>query len=315
MRISVLLWPQQTTWRSFRDAAIAAEAAGAEAIWTWDHLMAIVGPWEQPILEGWTLLGGLAEATSRAKLGLLVAANTFRNPGLTAKLATTLDHMSDGRAILGLGGAWFEREHEGFGIDFGTGVGERLDRLDEATMLLRRLLDGERVTHRGAHYEMHDAVCSPRPVQSRLPIMIGGSGPRKTLRTTALYADQWNLFGSLEEATDKNRILDRWCAELGRDPKAVQRTIAKSVVFRDDGDEARSVFEAGLRHHGVEDPSQSIAITGSPVAVAAELEGYAAAGFDEVVVVLREPFDRETIERLPELRASIGAGDGLTGAA
>jgi F420-dependent oxidoreductase-like protein len=309
MRLGVLLWPQRTTWGSFRDAALAAERSGADALWTWDHLMAIVGPWEEPILEGWSLLAGLAEATDRVKLGLLVAANTFRNPGLTAKLATTLDQMSDGRAILGLGGAWFEREHDGYGLDFGHGVGERLDRLDEATMLIRRLLDGQRVTHRGTYYQFHDAVCAPRPVQDRLPIMIGGSGPQKTLRTTARYADQWNLFGSVSEAIERNRVLDQRCAEVGRDPAAIERTIAKSIVIRDDAAEARAVFEAGLRGHGVEDPSASVAITGSPAAVAAQLRPYLDAGFEQVIVALREPFDRETIERLPELVAAVEAGE------
>ena len=129
------------------------------------------------------------------QLGLLVGANTFRNPGLTAKLATTLDHLSDGRAILGLGGGWFEREHEAFGLDFGAGFGERLERLDEAVGLIRRLLDGERVTHDGPTYQMRDALVAPRPVQRRLPILIGGSGPRKTLLTTARYADMWNAYG------------------------------------------------------------------------------------------------------------------------
>ena len=122
----------------------------------------------------------------------MVAANTFRNPGLTAKLATSLDHLSGGRAILGIGGAWFEREHEAYGIDFGSGFGERLDRLDESVMLLRRLLDGELVTHDGPVYPMKDALVAPRPVQAHLPIMIGGSGPKKTLRTLARYGDQWN---------------------------------------------------------------------------------------------------------------------------
>jgi F420-dependent oxidoreductase-like protein len=307
LRLGVLLWPQRTSWRSFRDAALAAEGAGAETLWTWDHLMAIVGPWEQPILEGWSLLAGLAEATDRIRLGLLVAANTFRNPGLTAKLATTLDDMSDGRAILGLGGAWFDREHDAFGLDFGRSAGDRLDRLDEATMLIRRLLDGERVTHHGRYYEVRDAVCAPLPVQARLPIMIGGSGPQKTLRTTARYADQWNLFGSLEEAVEKNRLLDERCAEVGREPAAIERTIAKSVVIRDDAAAARVAFEDVLREHGLEDPSESVGLTGPPAAIAAEMKPYLDAGFDQLIVSLREPFDRETIERLPELRAALAA--------
>src|SRR3954454_20506880 len=197
-RFGAQLWSQHTSWADFRDAAIAADAAGWDDVWTWDHLLAIFGPWEQPIFEGWTTLAGIAAVSSRIRLGLMVGANTFRNPGLTAKLATTLDHISGGRAILGIGGAWFEREHEAFGFEtWGSGFGERLDRLDESGMLLRRVLYGERIEqHQGRFYTMHDALCEPRPVQDHLPILIGGSGPQKTLRTTARYADAWNASGS-----------------------------------------------------------------------------------------------------------------------
>src|SRR4051794_41594721 len=181
--------------------------------------MAIFGPWEQPIFEGWMALAAVAQATTKLRLGLMVGANTFRNPGLTAKLATTLDHVSDGRAVLGIGGAWFEREHDAFGFDetWGSGVGERLDRLDESVMLLRRLLDGERVTHEGRFYSMRDALCEPRPVQDRLPILVGGSGPKKTLRTVAQRADAWNTSGAIDEARSSLAILDEHCAAVGRD--------------------------------------------------------------------------------------------------
>ena len=199
-KVGFLLWPQTASWPEIRDAAALADRSGATSLWTWDHLNSIVGPWEGPILEGWSILSGWSQVTERATLGLMVAANTFRNPGLTAKLATTLDHLSGGRAVLGLGGAWFEREHDAYGIDFGSGFGERLDRLDEATMLVRRLLDGELVTHDGPIYPMHDALVAPRPVQVRLPIMIGGSGPKKTLRTLARYGDQWNSMGDRRQA-------------------------------------------------------------------------------------------------------------------
>src|SRR3954468_10975138 len=200
VRFGLQLWPQAATWAQVPDAAIAAERAGWDSIWTWDHLLAIMGPWEQPIFEGWTTLAALAARTTRVRVGLMVGANTFRNPGLTAKLATTLDHISEGRAVLGIGGAWFEREHDAFGFEtWGSGFPERLDRLDEAVMLLRRLLDGERVTHEGRFYTFHDALCEPRPVQAKLPILIGGSGPQKTLRTTARYADAWNSGGTPEE--------------------------------------------------------------------------------------------------------------------
>ena len=194
-RFGLQLWSQRTDWPGFRDAALAAEDAGWDSLWTWDHLLAIFGPWEQPIFEGWALLSGLAPLTSRMRLGLMVGANTFRNPGHTAKLATTLDHLSNGRAVLGIGGAWFEREHDAYGIDFFSGHGERLDRLDESVMLMRRLLDGERFSHEGRFYTFHDAIVAPRPVQAHLPILVGGSGPKKTLRTVALRADAWNTSG------------------------------------------------------------------------------------------------------------------------
>ena len=158
MRFGLQLWSQSTGWPAFRDAALAAEAAGWDSVWTWDHLLAIFGPWEQPILEGWTTMAALGPLTSRVRLGLMVGANTFRNPGLTAKLATTLDHVSGGRAVLGIGGAWFDREHEAFGIEFGASPGERLGWLDESVMLMRRLLDGERFDHDGPSYTFRDAL-------------------------------------------------------------------------------------------------------------------------------------------------------------
>src|SRR3954452_1192136 len=141
VKLGTLLWPQTDSWAALREAAERADRAGLDSLWTWDHLNAIVGPWEGPILEGWTTLAGLAAVTTKPTLGLMVGANTFRNPGLTAKLATTLDHISGGRAILGIGGAWFEREHEAFGFEtWGSGFGERLDRLRESGVVPRRAL-------------------------------------------------------------------------------------------------------------------------------------------------------------------------------
>ena len=230
---------------------MAADAAGWDSAWTWDHLLAIVGPWRQPIFEGWLSLAAWGEATSRIRLGLMVAANTFRSPGLTAKLATTLDHITDGRAILGIGGAWMEREHEAFGIPFGSGHGERLDRMDEAVMLIRRLLDGEEFTHHGRFYDLVDAGQLPRPVQPHLPILIGGAGPRKTLRTVARYADGWNASGTLEEMAERNRILAEHCAAEGRDPATIERTTTFLTLIRDDPGEARRVLDAQLAHNGL----------------------------------------------------------------
>jgi len=305
VRFGAQLWSQATGWPGFAAAAVAAEQAGWDAVWTWDHLLAIFGPWEQPILEGWLAMAAVAARTSRIGVGLMVGANTFRNPGLTAKLATTLDHVSGGRAMLGIGGAWFAREHEAFGIDFGATVGERLDRLEEAVGLLRRLLDGERLSHRGRFYDLDDALVLPRPAQARLPILVGGGGPRKTLRTVARHADAWNTNGTLDEVTAREAILREHCAAIGRDPDTIERTVSFPIVLRDDPAEARRAFAALCAHNGTPDAGPVPTLLGPPVAVAAALQPYAEAGFRTYVVRLPAPYDAETIARIGEVRAAM----------
>ena len=248
----------------------------------------------------------------RVRLGLLVSANTFRAPGLTAKLATTLDQLSDGRAVLGLGGGWFEREHDAFGLDFGSGFGERLDRLDEATGIIRRLLDGETVTHDGPVYQLHDAICRPRPIQDRLPILIGGAGRTKTLRTTARYADVWNAYGAPERMAELGAVLDERCREIGREPREIQRTVTTHSVLRDRPEEAEAAWAEQVAIHRLDDrlgsdgTEHGLGFGGSPEAFADWVRGYAAAGVDEVIVVFRHPFDLETIDRLGEVRTALG---------
>jgi alkanesulfonate monooxygenase SsuD/methylene tetrahydromethanopterin reductase-like flavin-dependent oxidoreductase (luciferase family) len=305
VKIGFLLWPQTASWPSIRDAAVRAEAAGASSLWTWDHLNSIVGPWEGPILEGWSVLSGWAQVTSRASLGLMVSANTFRNPGLTAKLATTLDHLSGGRAVLGIGGAWFEREHEAFGIDFGAGFGERLDRLDESVMLLRRLLDGERVTHDGPVYPMKDALVAPLPVQARLPIMIGGSGPKKTLRTLAKYGDQWNGMGRPEKLAASDAILREHCAAVGRDEHEIARTTTVDIVIRDTHEAALAAYKGRLAASGEEFDESWNFFCGTPAEIAEGLQPIIELGFRHVFVESPAPYDWETIDRIGELLAEL----------
>ncbi len=305
-RFGLQLWSQQTDWPGFRDAALAADAADWDSVWTWDHLMAIFGPAQQPIFEGWGLMSALAPLTSRVRLGLLVGANTFRSPAHTAKLATTLDHLSGGRAVLGIGGAWFEREHEGYGIDFYSGFGERLDRLDEAVMLMRRLLDGERFSHEGRFYTFKDALCEPRPIQAHLPILVGGSGPKKTLRTVALRADGWNTAGTIDEVRARLAILAEHCDAVGRDITTIEKTVSFPIMLRDDRAAAAAAFEALLAHNGVEAPDQP-GLTGSPAEVAETIRPYAELGFETVIVRMPAPYDRETIDRMAEVRELLDA--------
>ncbi|HEX5588707.1 MAG TPA: TIGR03560 family F420-dependent LLM class oxidoreductase [Candidatus Limnocylindrales bacterium] len=312
MRIGAALWIQRTTWPAVRDAALTAEAAGFDSVWLDDHLLNDEGDPLAPKLEGWTALAALAAVTSRVTLGHLVAANTFRNPGLVAKQATTIDHVSGGRFVLGLGGGWFEREHDAFGIDFGATVGERLDRLDEAAGLIRRLLDGETVTHEGRHYRMHDAVCEPRPLQPHLPILIGGSGRTKTLRTAARYADLWNGYGLPDRIAEVSGWLRERCDEIGRPFEAIRRTVAMDIVVRDTVDAARAAYREIATRHGIPvepDPADGepgLDAGGPPGSIAELLRGHAAIGVDEVMWILRDPFDLETVRRLPEVRAALG---------
>jgi alkanesulfonate monooxygenase SsuD/methylene tetrahydromethanopterin reductase-like flavin-dependent oxidoreductase (luciferase family) len=305
VRVGALLWPQTNSWPLLRDAAIRADRVGLDSLWTRDHLMAIVGPWEQPILEGWTTLAALAALTDRVTLGLMVGANTFRNPGLTAKLATTLDQISGGRATLGIGGAWFRREHDAYGFDetWGSGFGERLDRLDESVMLLRRLLDGERIAeHVGRFYTMRDALCEPRPIQARLPILIGGSGPQKTLRTAARYADAWNAGGTAEELRAKDAILRERCAEVGRNPDEIERTVTVWLTIRDDPADARRVLATNAAANGDTLGDDDQAFLGSPEKIADELRPIVEVGFRHILIDAMAPYDAETLERLPEVR-------------
>jgi len=303
VQFGLLAWPQATEWPAYRDTIVAAEAAGWDAAWTWDHLLAIMGSWEQPILEGWTTLAGIASVTKKVRLGLMVGANGFRNPGLTAKLATTLDQVSGGRAWLGLGGAWFEREHEAFGIDFGKSVGERLDWLDESAGILRRLLDGETVTYDGPHYHLVDAVCRPLPVQHKLPILIGGSGPRKTLRAVARHADAWNTSGHLPAVSERIRVLEEHCADLGRDPGTIFRTVSFPLVIRDRDGDAKARWGELMAANGIEDAGNVPHLLGSPEQIADVIRPYVAdLGFGQVVARLPAPFDRETVDRIGEVR-------------
>jgi F420-dependent oxidoreductase-like protein len=315
VRFGAAFWIQRTDWPALRDAALAAEDAGFDSLWFDDHLLADEGDWHDPKLEGWEALAGLAPLTTRARLGLLVAANTFRNPGLTAKLATTLDHLSNGRFILGIGGGWFEREHEAFGLDFGAGFGERLDRLEEAIGLIERLLAGERVTHDGRFYRMVDALCEPRPVQARLPILIGGSGREKTLRTVARHADMWNAYAAPERVGESIAILRDRCAEVGRPVESIAKTVYMEVVIRGSEPAVNEYWASVEERHGIrgrvgsDGTPRLLNVGGAPDAVAAYVRGFRDLGIDEVIWIFRNPFDLETMSRLGEVRGLVDGSD------
>jgi alkanesulfonate monooxygenase SsuD/methylene tetrahydromethanopterin reductase-like flavin-dependent oxidoreductase (luciferase family) len=300
--LGVCLWSQASDWPSFLAAAQRADELGFDHIWTWDHLLPIFGDTDQPIWEGYVALGALGVATTRARLGLLVGANTFRNPGLVARSILTLDHVTGGRAIMGLGGAWFETEHTAFGLDFGSGFGERLDWLAEAVPAIRDLLDGRTVTSApDGTYAFSDLRFLPPTVQPRLPIMIGGSGPRKTLPVVARYAEMWNAFGSPVELQERDALLRSLCAEAGRDPESIERTVGCKITIRRTQEEAERALDVLLANNHL--TRESIADdhtfwTGTPERLAEIMTAYAEVGFRTFIVELPAPYDLETLEAL-----------------
>ena len=302
LRLGLNLWSQASDWPGFLEAARRADRLGYDHVWTWDHIYAIFGDPYQPIFEGYTALAALAQATERVRLGLFVGANTFRNPGLAVKSVTTIDHISGGRAIMGLGGAWFEGEHTAFGLDFGGGFGERLDWLAEAVGAARTLLDGGEVTSpEGGRYAFDHLRISPVPLQPHLPIMIGGAGERKTLRIVAEHADIWNVFGTPEVLAHKDAVLRAHCADVGRDPATIERTVGCKITIRGTEAEAERVRRSLLEHNRT--PLSRVEgdltfWTGTPEQIAETMIAYRRVGFHTFIVELPAPFDVETIETL-----------------
>jgi alkanesulfonate monooxygenase SsuD/methylene tetrahydromethanopterin reductase-like flavin-dependent oxidoreductase (luciferase family) len=307
IRAGVLVWNQYTDWSAMRQAGARIDELGYDSLWTWDHLYPIIGDPQGPFLEGYMLLAAWSQRTTRATLGLLVGANTFRNPALVVKMVTTLDHLSDGRAVLGLGAAWFDTEHAAFGVEFGRSVGQRLDWLDEAAELIRDMLGGSPATARGARYHARDVRNDPPPVRGRLPLLIGGAGERKTLRTVARFADAWNVAQvTPEEAAQKDEVLRRWCDELGRDEATIERTLSLGpIAIRDDPADARALV---ARFHETNPGMQRHVQTGSAGEIAEWCRAYVAAGFTHLIFHLPAPFDDETLERFAsEVRPQLDA--------
>ncbi len=311
LKLGVNNWNQYTDWASFLAAQQRVDRLGFDSIWTWDHLYPIVGSHEGPIFECYTAMAAVATTTEHASIGLMVGANTFRNPALVAKMITTLDHISGGRAILGIGAAWFETEHEAFGLEFGGSPGERLRWLREALPIMRGMLDGERPSSSGRYTT--DAVLNlPAPLQAHLPILVGGSGPRVTLRLVAEYADACNIGGTAASLAQKDALLVAHCEAIGRDEKTVERTVGMGTPFiRDSREEAFTVMADVFADNG-----SAKTWTGMPVGtvedVVAHCKPYLDRGYRHLIFGFPAPYDVETVERLagevrPQLEAYLSA--------
>jgi alkanesulfonate monooxygenase SsuD/methylene tetrahydromethanopterin reductase-like flavin-dependent oxidoreductase (luciferase family) len=297
--LGIQLWAQNTPWDDYLAAARLVDELGYDHLWTWDHLVSAIGDPDRPVFEGYTTLAAWAMATSHVKLGLLVGANTFRNPTLTAKTIATIDHISGGRAIMGLGGAWHVREHAAFGVGFGSGFGERLDWLEEALGIIRPLIHGEEVTHDGPRYRVDHLRLNPPPMQAHLPIMVGGSGERKTLRSVARHADMWNAQSPLEDIPRKLEALWRHCEAEARDPSTIELTYNCKIIIRDRHEDARAVLD-GQRIANTMDPADPDASfwVGTVDGITERLAAFRDLGFRTFTIEELAPYDRESIERL-----------------
>jgi F420-dependent oxidoreductase-like protein len=244
MRLAFKTAPQHTTWSDMLDVWRAGDQIEAfESGWTFDHFYPIVGDTNGPCLEGWMTLAALAQATTRVRLGVLVTGIHYRHPAVLANMAATLDIVSDGRLELGIGAGWNVQESGAYGMELGT-PRERSDRFEEACQVLVGLLSDEATTFSGRYYTLSDARCEPKgPQRPHPPICIGGSGERRTLRTTALYAQHWNFVGgSLGDFKHKVEVLHRHCEEVGRDPSEI--LISSHVRTGPDGDPGPAVEAA-----------------------------------------------------------------------
>jgi alkanesulfonate monooxygenase SsuD/methylene tetrahydromethanopterin reductase-like flavin-dependent oxidoreductase (luciferase family) len=301
IKTGIALWSQATPWAELLAAGQLVDRLGYDTLFTDDHLYADTGAWDQDKHEAWTTLAAWAMATERVRLGHFVLANTFRNPGLVVKSAITVDHISGGRVFLGLGAGWFALEHTAFGLDFGATPGERLNWFDEAVGIMRALTDGQTVTHDGPRYHTQDLRVLPLPVNGRMPIMIGGAGEKKTLRTVAKYADMWHVYTYPPDTMrHKLDVLHEHCAAVGRDMAAIELVLTpRMLVIRDDAAEARRVYEAAAAHNRMDfSAPDGHPWWGGPAEIAERLAPYVELGFQHIVGDVPAPYDRETIERL-----------------
>jgi len=227
-----------------------AEASGFDRVFLMDHFYQLpgIGDPDDYMLECYTTLAALAQHTEKVRLAALVTGNTYRNPAILAKIVTALDHVSGGRATLGIGCGWFELEHDAFGIPFNS-FSERFEKLEEALNIILPMLSGERPTLDGAHYQVTEAINSPAPL-SKIPVMIGGAGEKKTLRMVAQYADESNLICSNEEIPRKLDALAAHCERLGRDRSEIKVTKLLMLVIGRTHDEAMASAEAFVENHG-----------------------------------------------------------------
>ncbi|NKC15869.1 MAG: TIGR03560 family F420-dependent LLM class oxidoreductase [Gammaproteobacteria bacterium] len=250
-----------------------AQESGWHGIWVADHFMPNAKDVSTPVHEAWSLITLLAAQVPGVRIGPLVLGNTYRHPAVVANMAVTVDHISGGRLVLGLGAGWQENEHTAYGLPFYT-VGERLRRLDEACVLIRSLLTRSRTHFDGRYYQLTGAPCEPKPGAGGIPILIGGGGEKVTLRIVAERADEWNVWADVATFRHKAAVLERHCEALGRDPASIQRSTVALVYLTDDACKLRRLTS---------EPQPRQTIAGNVEQLRETLAAYAEAGVDEFI--------------------------------
>jgi alkanesulfonate monooxygenase SsuD/methylene tetrahydromethanopterin reductase-like flavin-dependent oxidoreductase (luciferase family) len=310
IRVGVELMNEAARWSDVRSAVVRADSLGLDSLWTWDHLMPVNASPHEPVLEGWALLAAWAAITRHPTVGLMVGANTLRHPGVVAKSAVTVDHISNGRCVLGLGAGSQPKEHHLHGIPHGALRGERFSWLEEAIEAIRALLAGKDVRSlANAHYQFAGARHAPAPVRGsgRLPILVGGSGARRTLPIVARQADIWNPGAPTTEfnyVRERSARLDELCDRFGRDPATIERTLDPVIMIRASRLEAQQALEPLLAGCTVETgfAGKSEFWVGPPEAIASRFQPFMDVGFTHLIAGLPAPYDAETIEGMAEVR-------------
>jgi len=277
--------------------AVTAEESGFDSVWVMDHFYQIqnVGPRTDPMFEAYTTLSAIAARTRRAGLGAMVTGVTYRNPALLAKIVTTLDVISSGRAILGIGAAWNDDEHAGYGFDYPP-VRERMGRLEEALQICRAMFTEEAPSFAGRYYKLSGALNRPRPIRGNIPVLVGGGGEQRTLRLVAEYADACNVFGDASTIRHKLEVLDRHCEAVGRDPAEIQRTRLGGLLIAETAAEAEQKARQQAEARGL-DPAvlRAYMVVGDPDSVSEQVAEYLDAGLDGLIFNMPEAQDIDPV--------------------
>ena len=298
LRFGIHAGQQYTDFPAYVELWQTAEDLGLDWASVFDHFMPIQADPTGPCFEGLTLLAAMAAHTERLRCGIIVAGVTYRAPAVLANMAATIDHVSGGRLELGLGGAWYELEHDQYGIPFPR-IGQRLEMMGEAAEILKSLWTQPRTTFSGRHYQLKDAMCEPKPLQEpHIPLWIGGSGERVTLRHVAAQADGWNTFlMPVDEFDHKLEVLDGHCEEVGRDRSEIRLQLVLQAVLGADAREAEDQLRARAQALGVEpDSLRGGMLAMSPEQLTEHLRPYIERGVGDFLLSARPPMDRRTLE-------------------